>query len=324
MDLAPESIEHARRRAEAEGMEITFEVGDAEDLSYPDASFDVVLSTIGVMFCPNQEKAASELLRVCKPGGKIGLASWTPDSFTGNMLKTVGKHVPPPPGVKPPSLWGTEERLQELLGEGVSSLQTERRTYNFRYPSVEHYVEWFREYYGPTVRAFAALEPEGREALGRSELLWLWASSVPHAPIPAVLDAQAVRDATRWWQTDYRFASPLDRSLHTDGRPYAGPGRTVFTGLPWRDDDDPTDPSGGAYVELHADGSAFAATPIELNTGAPDGGIGETTLVDDLIVLVDACLTWTIRQTGAWGNADLLTGLRDGPPPTASSPAPPK
>jgi len=165
---------------------------------------------------------------------------------------------------------------------------------------------------------------EGREALGRSELLWLWASSVPHAPIPAVLDAQAVRDATRWWQTDYRFASPLDRSLHTDGRPYAGPGRTVFTGLPWRDDDDPTDPSGGAYVELHADGSAFAATPIELNTGAPDGGIGETTLVDDLIVLVDACLTWTIRQTGAWGNADLLTGLRDGPPPTASSPAPPK
>ena len=165
MDLAPESIEHARRRAEAEGMEITFEVGDAEDLSYPDASFDVVLSTIGVMFCPNQEKAASELLRVCRPGGKIGLASWTPDSFTGNMLKTVGKHVPPPPGVKPPSLWGTEERLQELLGTGVASLRTTRRTYNFRYPSVEHYVGWFREYYGPTVRAFAALDPEGQEAL---------------------------------------------------------------------------------------------------------------------------------------------------------------
>jgi ubiquinone/menaquinone biosynthesis C-methylase UbiE len=165
MDLAPESIEHARRRAEAEGMEITFEVGDAEDLSYPDASFDVVLSTIGVMFCPNQEEAASELLRVCKPGGKIGLTSWTPDSVTGNMLKTVGKHVPPPPGVKPPPLWGTEERLQELLGEGVSSLETTRRTYNFRYPSVDHYVGWFREYYGPTVRAFAALDPEGQEAL---------------------------------------------------------------------------------------------------------------------------------------------------------------
>ena len=165
MDLAPESIEHARKRAEAEGMEITFEVGDAEDLSYPDASFDVVLSTIGVMFCPDQEKAAGELLRVCRPGGKIGLASWTPDSYTGQMLKTVGKHVPPPPGIKPPSLWGTEERLQELLGGGVSSLESTRRTYFFRYPSAEHFVEWFRDYYGPTVRAFAALEPEGQEAL---------------------------------------------------------------------------------------------------------------------------------------------------------------
>lgn len=165
MDLAPESVEHARRRAEAEGMEIAFEVGDAEDLPYPDASFDVVLSTIGVMFCPDQEATANELLRVCKPGGKIGLANWTPDSFTGNMLKTVGKHVPPPPGVKPPSLWGTEERLRELLGDEVSSLQTTRRTYNFRYPSVEHYVGWFREYYGPTVRAFAALDTEGQEAL---------------------------------------------------------------------------------------------------------------------------------------------------------------
>ncbi len=167
MDLAPESIEHARRRAEAEGMDITFEVGDAEDLSYPDASFDVVVSTIGVMFCPNQEQAASELLRVCRPGGKIGLANWTPEGFTGNMLRTVGKHVPPPPGVKPPSSWGTEERLRELLGEGVSSLETTRLTYNFRYPSAEHFVDWFRNYYGPTVRAFAALDPEGQDALER-------------------------------------------------------------------------------------------------------------------------------------------------------------
>src|SRR3712207_232706 len=126
MDLAPESVEHARRRAEAEGREITFEVGDAEDLPYEDASFDVVLSTIGVMFCPDQEKAASELLRVCRSRGKIGLASWTPDSFTGQMLKTVGKRVPPPPGEEPPSLWGLEERLQELLGDGVDSLQIRR------------------------------------------------------------------------------------------------------------------------------------------------------------------------------------------------------
>src|SRR3712207_6468123 len=167
MDLAPESIEHARRRAEAEGMDITFEVGDAEDLSYPDASFDVVVSTIGVMFCPHQEKAAAELLRVCRPGGKIGLASGTPEGFTGQMLKTVGKHVPPPPGVKPPSLWGTEARLRELFGEGVSSLQATQRTYNFRYPSAEHFVDWFRNYYGPTVRAFAALDPDGQNALER-------------------------------------------------------------------------------------------------------------------------------------------------------------
>jgi ubiquinone/menaquinone biosynthesis C-methylase UbiE len=167
MDLAPESIEHARRRADAEGMEITFEVGDAEDLSYPDASFDVVLSSIGVMFCPNQEQAAGELLRVCRPGGKIGLASWTPDGFTGNMLKTVGKHVPPPPGVKPAPLWGTEERLRELFGDGISSLEATRRTYVFRYPSAEYFVQYFRNYYGPTVRAFAALETDGQEALAR-------------------------------------------------------------------------------------------------------------------------------------------------------------
>lgn len=165
MDLAPESVEHARKRAEAEGMDINFEVGDAEDLTYPDACFDVVLSTIGVMFCPYQEEAASELLRVCNPGGKIGLASWAPDGFTGQMLKTVGKHVPPPPGIKPPSLWGTEERLQELLGEGVTSLRTTRRIYNFRYPSSDHYIGWFREYYGPTVRAFGALDAEGQDAL---------------------------------------------------------------------------------------------------------------------------------------------------------------
>ena len=167
MDLAPENIEHARRRADAEGMDIAFEVGDAEDLSYPDASFDVVLSTIGVMFCPNQEKAAEELLRVCRPGGKIGVSSWTPDGYTGSMLRTVGKHVPPPPGVKPAPLWGTEERVRELFGDGVSSLKATRRTYVFRYPSAEYFVEFFRNYYGPTVRAFGALDPEGQDALAQ-------------------------------------------------------------------------------------------------------------------------------------------------------------
>ena len=167
MDLAPESIGHARRRAEAEGMDITFEVGDAEDLSYDDASFDVVLSTIGVMFCPNQEQAASELLRVCRRGGKIGLANWTPDGYTGQMLRTVGQYVPPPPGVKPPSLWGTEERIRDLLGDGTSSIEMTVKTYNFRYPSADHFVAWFRDYYGPTVRAFAALDEAGQEDLAR-------------------------------------------------------------------------------------------------------------------------------------------------------------
>ena len=166
-DYVPELIEQAKRRAEAEGLDIDFEVGDAENLPYPDASFDAVLSTVGVMFAPDQERVASELLRVCKPGGKIALSNWTPDGFIGNMFRTIGKHVPPPAGVKPPPLWGTEERLGELLGEGVSSLQTTRRTYTFRYPSAQHYVEYFRTYYGPTLKAFEALDEDGREELAR-------------------------------------------------------------------------------------------------------------------------------------------------------------
>ena len=179
IDYVPDLIERAKSRAEAEGLEARFEVGDAEDLPYPDASFDVVLSTLGVMFTPDPERAASELLRVCRPGGKIGLANWTPDGFIGNMFRTMGKHVPPPPGIKPPPLWGTEERLRELLGEGVSSLETTRRSYVFRQPSAQHFVEYFRKYYGPTLRAFEALEPEGQDALARDlkELLENWNTS---------------------------------------------------------------------------------------------------------------------------------------------------
>ncbi len=179
MDYVPELIEQAKRRAEAERLGVSFEVGDAEDLPYADASFDVVLSTLGVMFAPDQEKTASELLRVCRPGGKIGLANWTPDGFIGNMFRTMGKHVSPPPGIKPPPLWGTEERLQELFGEGVSSLQTTRRTYFFRYPSAAYFVEYFRDYYGPTLKAFESLDETGREALARDleELLEDWNTS---------------------------------------------------------------------------------------------------------------------------------------------------
>lgn len=180
MDLAPESIEHAKRRAEAEGMDIAFEVGDAENLPYPDASFDVALSTIGVMFCPNQEKAASEMLRVVRPGGRIGLANWTPDGFVGAMFRTIGKHVlPPPPGLKPPPLWGTEERLEELFGEGASIEEATRRDFVNRWPSAEYFVEYFRSYYGPTVRAFAALDEGGKDALAKDleDLLERWNTS---------------------------------------------------------------------------------------------------------------------------------------------------
>jgi ubiquinone/menaquinone biosynthesis C-methylase UbiE len=160
-------------------MEIIFDVGDAEDLPYPDASFDIVLSTLGVMFAPDQEKVAEELLRICRPGGKIGLANWTPEGFIGKMFRTLGKHVPPPPGIKPPPLWGTEERLRELLGEGVASLEVRRRSYMFRYPSAGHFVEYFRSYYGPTLKAFESLDADGQEALSEDleQLLENWNTS---------------------------------------------------------------------------------------------------------------------------------------------------
>src|SRR5215207_7931160 len=179
IDYVPGLTEHARKRAEVEGLQITFEVGDAEDLPYPDASFDVVLSTLGVMFAPDQEKVAEELLRVCRPGGKIGLANWTPDGFIGNMLRTLGKHVPPPPGIKPPPLWGTEERLRGLLGEGVASLEVRQRSYMLRYPSAGYFIEYFRSYYGPTLKAFESLDRDGQEALAKDleELLEHWNTS---------------------------------------------------------------------------------------------------------------------------------------------------
>jgi hypothetical protein len=131
------------------------------------------------MFAPDQEKAAGELLRVCRPGGKIGLANWTPEGFIGNMFRTMGKHVPPPPGIKPPPLWGTEERLRELLGEGVASLEMRKRSYTWRYPSAGHFVEYFRSYYGPTLKAFESLGKDGQEALAEDleKLLEQWNTS---------------------------------------------------------------------------------------------------------------------------------------------------
>ena len=153
-DYVPELLERGRARAAAEGLEVTWAEADAEDLPYADGEFDAVLSSLGVMFAPDQEQAAAELVRVCRPGGTIALANWTPDSFVGGILRTVGNHVPPPAGVRPPSQWGTEERLRELIGDAVSDLRITRREFMFRFRSPEEFTEFFRDNYGPTLKAF--------------------------------------------------------------------------------------------------------------------------------------------------------------------------
>jgi SAM-dependent methyltransferase len=165
VDYVPGLLERGRARAAAEGLEIAFEDGDAENLPYADASFDAVVSVVGVMFAPDQERAAAELLRVCRPGGAIALANWTPRSFVGGIFRTVTKHVPPPAGLKPPGLWGTEERLGELFGGGVSRMSATERQFVFRFRSAEQFADFFRDHYGPVHKAFEALDAPGREAL---------------------------------------------------------------------------------------------------------------------------------------------------------------
>jgi ubiquinone/menaquinone biosynthesis C-methylase UbiE len=157
-------LARGQERARAERLEITFEEADAEVLPFVDGSFDVVLSTFGVMFTPDQEQAARELVRVCRPGGKIGLANWTPESFVGQVFGTIGRYIPPPPGVKSPALWGTRARLDALFGPKGSVAATSRN-FVFRYRSPEHWIEIFRKYYGPVVNAFAAIDPAARDAL---------------------------------------------------------------------------------------------------------------------------------------------------------------
>jgi SAM-dependent methyltransferase len=164
-DYVPALLERARERAAAERLTIAVQEADAEALPFPDGAFDAVLSVLGVMFAPSQERAASELLRVCRPGGKIGLASWTPDGFVGQMFRVIGRYVPPPAGLKPPPLWGTEARLRELFGDAVSSLRVIRRHHVFRYRSPEHWLETFRTCYGPMLTAFDALDAAGQERL---------------------------------------------------------------------------------------------------------------------------------------------------------------
>ena len=157
LDYVPALLQRGRERAAAERLPVDFVEGDAEQLPFPAESFDAAVSTFGVMFAPDQERAARELVRVVRPGGKIALANWTPEGFVGRMLITVGKHVPPPAAVASPVYWGNEARLRQLFPD-VARFQTRRRNYVFRYESIEHFIQVFRDYYGPTHKAFAALD----------------------------------------------------------------------------------------------------------------------------------------------------------------------
>jgi ubiquinone/menaquinone biosynthesis C-methylase UbiE len=163
-DYVPALLERGRLRAEAERLPIAFQVADAEALPFENASFDVVLSTFGVMFTPNHAQAASELMRVCRPGGKIGMANWTPEGFIGQVFKTIGQYVPPAPGMKSPALWGNKAHLEGLFGP-KADITTITRNFVFRYKSPKHWLEIFRTYYGPVLKTFAAIEPKAREAL---------------------------------------------------------------------------------------------------------------------------------------------------------------
>ncbi|HEY5603754.1 MAG TPA: class I SAM-dependent methyltransferase [Gammaproteobacteria bacterium] len=164
-DYVPALLERGRARAGAEGLPVKFEPADAENLPYQDHSFDVVLSTFGVMFTPDQDRAAAEMARACKPGGRIGLANWTPASFIGELFKLMGKYLPPAAGVKSPALWGTEARLHELFGERLDSIAVERRSFVFRYHSAAHWLEVFRTFYGPMHKSFGALDAAKQEQL---------------------------------------------------------------------------------------------------------------------------------------------------------------
>jgi ubiquinone/menaquinone biosynthesis C-methylase UbiE len=166
-DYVPALLERARARAGAEGLALDVRQGDAEGLPFDDGAFDVVLSTFGVMFTPDQDRAAAEMARVCRRGGKIGLANWTPDGFIGQVFKTIGQHVSPPPGVKSPALWGTRARIDELFEPQASSIETVERSFVFRYRSPEHWLEIFKTYYGPVLKTFAALEAGAQADLQR-------------------------------------------------------------------------------------------------------------------------------------------------------------
>lgn len=164
-DYVPALLEKGRVRAAAEGLQVDFREADAEALPFPDASFDVAISTFGVMFTPDHASSSREMLRVVRPGGRIAMANWTPEGFIGQLFKTIGKHVPPPAGVKSPALWGTEEHLRELFDDAVAQIHVERRLFNMRYASAAHWLQIFRDFYGPVHRAFLSLDAGAQQAL---------------------------------------------------------------------------------------------------------------------------------------------------------------
>jgi ubiquinone/menaquinone biosynthesis C-methylase UbiE len=164
-DYVPALLERGRERAAAERLEVEFVEADAQALPFEDDSFDVAMSIFGAMFAPDQEQTARELLRVVKPGGRIGMGNWTPDGAVGTMFQTIAKHAPPPPGIPSPLAWGTEERLRELFGDGIADLQVERRISRQPFRSADHYIEFFRTYFGPTQMAYERVGPEGEQAL---------------------------------------------------------------------------------------------------------------------------------------------------------------
>jgi ubiquinone/menaquinone biosynthesis C-methylase UbiE len=194
VDYVPALLEQGRRRAAAEGLQVELLEGDAEALPFPDDSFDAVTSVFGAMFAPDHARAAAEILRVCRPGGRIALASWTPDGFIGDLFRTTAAHVPPPAGVPSPMLWGTEAHLRELFGEGIVSLEVTERTFTWRFTSAEDFVDFFRTWYGPTLKAFAALEGAAQDALEhdllalarRSDRLGVDALAIPATYVEAV------------------------------------------------------------------------------------------------------------------------------------------
>ncbi len=164
-DYVDTLLKNGEQRAKADRLSVIFDVADVEALPYANSSFDAVLSTFGVMFTPNQDKAAAEMLRVCRSGGTIAMANWTPDGMIGQVFKTLGKYLPPPAGVKSPALWGTEARIRELFGAKAKAIDVVPRQFTFRYRSASHFMDLFRQFYGPIHKAFLALDEKSQKAL---------------------------------------------------------------------------------------------------------------------------------------------------------------